>query len=116
MEANKESGVAQLEFNRSGNLATGTSALLLQNENPIGYVNFSPYQEKQVVLALPGTYRLVSDGNYTVEENTVSVKGEGNPITPIPEGADPELDNIPDEYESVPYMVQGAPSISTFPA
>lgn len=116
VEANKESGVAQLEFNRSGNLATGTSALLLQNENPIGYVNFSPYQEKQVVLALPGTYRLVSDGNYTVEENTVSVKGEGNPINPIPEGADPELDNIPDEYESVPYMVQGAPSISTFPA
>lgn len=113
IEVNEESGVAQLEFTRTGNLATGTSALLLQNETPVGYVNFSPYQAKQVVIALPGTYRLMSDGNYTVTENSVLVKGDSS--TFIPQGADPELDYVPEEFASLPAIVKGTPSITKFP-
>ncbi|MBR6796293.1 MAG: hypothetical protein IKM53_02965 [Clostridia bacterium] len=113
LDADSESGIAEIEFMRSGNLATGTSALLLQDETPIGYVDFSPYQEKQVVLALPGTYRLFSQGEYTVGDSTVTVKGEAKSIK-LPEGADPELDSVPPEYSALPYTVQGAPSPDKF--
>ena len=114
IEASKDTGVAQVSFKRSGNLATGTSAVLLRDESPVGYVNFSPYQEKQVVLALPGTYRLISDGNYTVSSDSLKVNGEANEFSSLPEGADPELDSVPDEYSSMPYMIQGVPSIDKF--
>lgn len=116
IEASKETGVAQVAFKRSGNLATGTSAVLLRNEAPVGYVNFSPYQEKQVVLALPGTYRLISDGGYTVSSDSLKVIGEANELSPLPDGADPTLDAVPDEYSSMPQMIQGVPSIDKFAA
>ncbi len=115
IEASEESGVAQIELNRSGNVATGTSALLLRNETPIGYVDFSPYQEKQVVLAIPGTYRLVPVGNYTVTEELLLVSGNAKDIGPIPDGADADLDAIPLQYDSMPVYIQGAPSLSKFP-
>ena len=117
IKANEESGVAQVEFTRSGNLATGTSALLLRNEEPIGYVDFSPYQSKQVVLAIPGTYRLASVGNYTVSEDLLLVSGTAKDVgQQVPKGADPELDAVPDQYEPMPQMVQGEPNISKFPS
>ena len=115
IEASEESGVAQVELTRSGNVATGTSALLLRNESPIGYVDFSPYQSKQVVLAIPGTYRLVALGDYTVADTPILVSGTAKDIAALPNGADPELDSLPTQYEAMPYIVQGAPSINTFP-
>ncbi|MBR3965200.1 MAG: hypothetical protein IKJ80_07315 [Clostridia bacterium] len=114
IEASKETGVAQVTFKRNGNLATGTSALLLRNEAPVGYVNFAPFQNTQVVLALPGTYRLVSDGNYTVNSDSLKVLGEAKEFSTLPEGADPTLDALPGEYSSMPQMIQGVPSISKF--
>ena len=115
IDANEESGVAQLEFKRSGNLATGTSALLLKDESPVGYVNFSPYQDKQVAIVLPGKYRLVSEGLYNVGTGSVTVRGEVASEPTLPEGADETLDKLPSQYEPLPYMVQGAPSLTQFP-
>ena len=115
IEASEETGVAQVELSRSGDLATGTSALLLRDEAPIGYVDFSPYQSKQAVLALPGTYRLVSIGNYTVSEATLVISGNAKNIGTLPDGADPELDSLPLQYDSMPYLVQDVPTLSKFP-
>ena len=115
IEASEETGVAQVELSRSGDLATGTSALLLRDEAPIGYVDFSPYQSKQAVLALPGTYRLVSIGNYTVSEAPLVISGNAKNIGTLPDGADLELDSLPLQYDSMPYLVQDVPTLSKFP-
>ncbi len=115
IEASEETGVAQVELERSGDLATGTSALLLRDETPIGYVDFSPFQTKQVVLALSGTYRLVSTGNYTVGESTLLVSGDAKDMGPLMEGADSELDSIPLQYDQIADTLQGAPNLRSFP-
>ncbi len=96
--ADEESGMAQITFKRTGNLATGTAAVLLYDGEPMGYVDFSPHQDTQVVLALPGTYTLMSDGGYTVSEEMVTVSLEEKEI---PEGADPELDAVPAQYDVI---------------
>ena len=95
-----ESGLAQLAFRRSGDLATFTTALLLRDGEILGYVDFSPYQELQYVWAMPGTYTLASDGDYTVTGETVTVKYVQG-YEPLAQGADPILDAIPSTYAAV---------------
>ncbi len=100
IETDASTGLAELAFRRSGNLATFTTALLLKDGEILGYVDFAPYQELQYVWAMPGTYTLASDGNYTVTGETVTVKYIQG-YEPIPEGADPILDAIPSTYASL---------------
>lgn len=73
LEVDAETGVAQVTFRRTGNLATSTNAVLMYNGEPLGYVDFAPHQDMQVVLTLPGIYTLYSSGAYTVSEDSVTV-------------------------------------------
>ncbi|MBQ8587555.1 MAG: S-layer homology domain-containing protein [Oscillospiraceae bacterium] len=100
IETDPSSGLAELSFRRTGNLATFTTALLLRDGEVLGYVDFSPYQELQYVWAMPGTYTLASDGDYTVTGETVTVKYVQG-YEPLAEGADPILDAIPSTYASL---------------
>lgn len=113
VQVGEVSGYAQLRFTRTGNLAVGTSAVLLYNGTAMGYVDFSPYQDTQVVLALPGRYQLASNGDYTVGDGTVTVVGQDSVL---PEGADPVLDAVPEYYDSLPPQVQGNPGNGWLPA
>lgn len=105
VQLNEDSEMAELTFKRTGNLAIGTNAVLNFNGEPMGYVDFAPHQNTQVVLALAGTYTLSSDGDYTVDEATVIVKAVEKEI---PSGADPELDAVPDEYAVIPTLREGS--------
>lgn len=98
---------AQIAFKRTGNLATGTNAVLNYNGEPMGYVDFAPYQDTQIVLAVEGTYTLTSEGAYTVSEDTVVVQMEEQEL---PKGADPVLDAVPDEYDELPAVREESPS------
>lgn len=100
IETDPSSGLAELAFRRTGNLATFTTALLLRDGEILGYVDFSPYQELQYVWAMPGTYTLASDGAYTVTGETVTVKYVQG-YEPLAEGADPVLDAVPSTYAAL---------------
>lgn len=113
LEADESSNMAQITFKRTGDLATGTTAVLLYDGEPMGYVDFAPHQDTQVVLALPGSYTLFSDGDYTVDDQTVTVEAQPQVL---PEGADPELDAVPDQYDALPTMIQGVKDNDWFPS
>lgn len=100
IETDASTGLAELAFRRTGNLATFTTALLLKDGEILGYVDFSPHQELQYVWAVPGTYTLASDGAYTVTGETVTVTYVQG-YEEVPEGADPELDAVPSTYASL---------------
>lgn len=95
-----DSGTAALTFCRVGDLATSTEALLLKDGEILGYVDFSPYQETQIVYAEVGTYTLSPGDGYSVSPETVKVYATDGSVT-VPEGADPDLDAIPNAYAPV---------------
>lgn len=105
IQINEADDAVQMTFKRTGNLATGTNAILNRDGEPLGYVDFAPHQDTQVVLAVAGTYTLISDGNYTVGENVVVVEKTEKEL---PKGADPELDAVPAEYDALPVLRQAS--------
>ena len=117
-------GLAELNFIRTGDLATDTSAVLLKNGKMYGYVQFSAWQSRQVVLVEPGVYTMASKGNYTVDGRTIIVTGNTTAAVPginalsgsemivtdeQPDEPDSVLDDVPDEYAGMPDMRDGDP-------
>lgn len=98
--ADSDTGLATLVFSRVGDLATSTEALLYMDGEALGYVDFTPYQDTQIVYAEPGTYTLVTGEGYNVTTTTVTVLNSDGSTT-VPEGADPDLDALPDSYASL---------------
>ncbi len=98
--ADSETGLAELSFRRTGDLATSTLAVLLMNGEALGYVDFAPYQDKQTVWVVPGNYTLAPGSDHSVTGESVTVLSTDGSVT-VPEGADPELDAIPNAYASM---------------
>lgn len=98
--ADPDTGLATLVFSRVGDLATSTEALLYMDDEPLGYVDFTPYQDTQIVYAEPGVYRLAAGAGYSVTSATVTVLNTDGSAS-VPEGADPDLDAVPDAYASM---------------
>ncbi|MCR4605247.1 MAG: leucine-rich repeat protein [Eubacterium sp.] len=53
-------------FERSGNLAVISKAVLSKDGQPYGYISFVPYQKKQCAMLPSGEYSLVSSGTAEV--------------------------------------------------
>ncbi len=114
--ADSETGLAELSLRRTGDLATSTLALLLMNGEALGYVDFAPHQDKQTVWVVPGIYTLAPGDEHGVTGESVTVLATDGSVT-VPEGADPELDAIPNAYAVVPSLQTKGWSIpSWFPA
>lgn len=100
LTADPGTGVAAMPFRRVGDLATSTEALLCKDGEILGYVDFTPYQEVQIVYAEPGTYTLRPSEGCFVTNESVTVRATDGSVT-VPEGADPDLDAIPNAYAPV---------------
>ncbi len=88
-----DSDAVELQFRRSGDLATTTLVTLYLDGEAYGQVDFAPWQELQrVKAACAGVYTL-EDGDEAVE-----VCDDRTATRSVAEGADPELDAVPDEY------------------
>ena len=106
-----ENGVAILTFKREGNLATNSLAVLFHDGEPLGYVDFAPYQTEQTVeAAYTGVYMLGDENGNITDMTEVFVSDPMAGIYIVPEGADPELDAVPDSYATIPDIVEGTPS------
>ena len=74
LELDPESGEAELVFHRTGDLATATLTGLCQNGEPMGWVDFAPWQEFQTVWVLEaGTYTLLDSDGSPLEGQQVTV-------------------------------------------
>lgn len=100
LTADPDTGTAAMVFRRAGDLATSTEALLCKDGEALGYVDFTPYQEQQIVYVEPGTYALYPGEGYNVSTATVTVRATDGSVT-VPEGADPDLDAIPNAYAPI---------------
>ena len=102
LELDLESGEAELVFKRTGDLATTTLAALCLNGEPMGWVDFAPWQETQTVWVIEaGTYTLLDDAGLPVEGAQVEVYDNRPAETAVPEGADPVLDAVPESYAAM---------------
>ena len=109
-------GEAELVFRRTGDLATATLTGLCQNGEPMGWVDFAPWQEFQTVWVLEaGTYTLLDSDGSPLEGQQVTVCDNRPVETIVPEGADPVLDALPEEYAAMPRSLR-AISTSWLPA
>ena len=116
LELDPESGEAELVFRRTGDLATATLTGLCQNGEPMGWVDFAPWQEFQTVWVLEaGTYTLLDSDGSPLEGQQVTVCDNRPVETIVPEGADPVLDALPEEYAAMPRSLR-AISTSWLPA
>ena len=116
LELDPESGEAELVFRRTGDLATATLTVLCQNGEPMGWVDFAPWQEFQTVWVLEaGTYTLLDSDGAPLEGQQVTVCDNRPVETIVPEGADPVLDALPEEYAAMPRSLR-AISTSWLPA
>lgn len=116
LELDPESGEAELVFHRTGDLATATLTGLCQNGEPMGWVDFAPWQEFQTVWVLEaGTYTLLDSDGSPLEGQQVTVCDNRSVETIVPEGADPVLDALPEEYAAMPRSLR-AISTSWLPA
>ncbi|MBE6678270.1 MAG: hypothetical protein E7597_05710 [Ruminococcaceae bacterium] len=111
LELNDGSGEAELVFKRTGNLATSTLVALYRNDEPMGWVDFAPWQEKQTAWVIEaGVYTMTDadgvsiDGAVVVEDNRIAS------LNVQVEGADPVLDAVPDSYNPLPAIIQAADS------
>lgn len=113
--ADSQTGLAELLLNRTGDLATATTAILLMNGEAIGYVDFAPYQDTQLVYAQPGVYTLAANDGCDVTGEQVTVASTDGSVT-VPQGGDPELDAVPNAYASMEHSQVKAWSVpSWFP-
>ena len=102
-----EDGKAEITFKREGNLATNSLAVLFYDGEPLGYVDFAPYQTQQSVEAVYAGVYMLGDENGNITDTTAVVVYDPQTMEyTVPEGADPELDAIPDSYASIPDMVK----------
>ena len=109
-------GEAELVFHRTGDLATATLTGLCQNGEPMGWVDFAPWQEFQTVWVLEaGTYTLLDSDGSPLEGQQVTVCDNRPVETIVPEGADPVLDALPEKYAAMPRSLR-AISTSWLPA
>lgn len=109
-------GEAELVFHRTGDLATATLTGLCQNGEPMGWVDFAPWQEFQTVWVLEaGTYTLLDSDGSPLEGQQVTVCDNRPVETIVPEGANPVLDALPEEYAAMPRSLR-AISTSWLPA
>lgn len=109
-------GEAELVFHRTGDLATATLTGLCQNGEPMGWVDFAPWQESQTVWVLEaGTYTLLDSDGSPLEGQQVTVCDNRPVETIVPEGANPVLDALPEEYAAMPRSLR-AISTSWLPA
>lgn len=98
-----EDGKAALSFKREGNLATNSLAVLFHDGNPLGYVDFAPYQEEQTVeVVYAGTYMLGDENGNITDMTEVNVNDPFASEYTVPEGADPILDAVPEVYATIP--------------
>ncbi len=106
-----ENGVAVLTFKREGNLATNSLAVLFHEGEPLGYVDFAPYQTEQTVeAAYTGIYMLGDENGNITDTTEVIVYDPAVDTYSVPEGADPILDAVPDSYATIPDIIEGNPS------
>ncbi|MBR2042211.1 MAG: hypothetical protein IJ945_07560 [Oscillospiraceae bacterium] len=107
-----ENGVAVLTFKREGNLATNSLAVLFHDGEPLGYVDFAPFQKEQIVeAAYTGIYMLGDKNGNITDTAEVTVYDPMVDTYTVPEGADPVLDAVPDSYAVIPdIMVKSSPS------
>ena len=111
LELNAESGEAELVFKRTGNLATSTLVALHHNGEPMGWVDFAPWQEKQTAWVVAAGVYTMTDADGAALEGAVTVADNTPASLSVPvEGADPVLDAVPDSYNALPAMVQAADS------
>ncbi len=107
LELNAESGEAELTFKRTGNLATSTLVALCRNGQPMGWVDFAPWQENQSAWVIEAGAYTMTDFNGVLLEGTVVVEDKRiASASVLNEGADPILDAVPDFYHSLPFMVK----------
>lgn len=99
LELHRDSGEAELTFTRTGNLATTTLAALCRNGEPMGWVDFTPWQETQTVWVVQeGTYTLLDADGITIPDQQAVVYDNRPAAQSLPEDADAELDSLPEEY------------------
>ncbi len=102
-----ETGTATLVFRREGNLAESTLAVLYSDGEPLGYINFAPWQEEQTSeIGITGAYNLYSTDGELLDERTVTVVYSDSTETTVVSGADPELDAVPDVYATIPDSIR----------
>lgn len=106
-----ERGVAVISFKREGNLATNSLAVLFHDGEPLGYIDFAPYQTEQTVeAAYTGVYMLGDENGNITDMTEVYVSDPMAETYTVPEGADPELDAVPDSYATIPDLIKSDPS------
>ncbi len=106
-----EDGKATLAFKREGNLATNSLAVLYHDGEPLGYVDFAPYQTEQTVDAVySGVYMLGDENGNVTDMTEVRVSDPMASEYTVPEGADPILDAVPESYATIPDIIESNPS------
>lgn len=106
-----EDGKATLSFKREGNLATNSLAVLYHDGEPLGYIDFAPYQEEQTVEAVyAGVYMLGDENGNITDMTEIRVSDPMASEYNVPEGADPVLDAVPESYATIPDAIGGNPS------
>lgn len=112
MELTDDEDAVELMLRRSGDLATTTLVTVYVNGEIYGQVDFTPWQEVQ-------TFDAVVGGVYTLDGNTYGIEVIDNTTAElsVANGADPELDSLPEEYAVIPTPRQGDMSdVSWVPA
>ncbi len=106
-----EEGKAELKFKREGNLAANSLAVLFLDGNPLGYVDFAPYQTEQIVDAVyTGVYMLGDENGNITDMTEIVVYDPMASGYSVPEGADPELDAVPEVYATIPDVIKATSS------
>lgn len=110
LELDEESGEAELVFQRTGNLATNSQSALCLDGEPIGWVDFAPWQDVQTVWVIQaGTYTILDDDGSPMEDQQVIVEDNRPTETAaVPDGADPDLDALVESYAVIKTPRQSA--------
>lgn len=108
-ELSKDEDFAKIYFERTGDLATISKAILYQGNEPYGYINFVPYQSEQFAKLPAGTYSLVSDGTAETGQGGIAITEKASSEEASKKGKEQDnkassgsLDVIPDysEYDA----------------
>ena len=81
-------------FERTGNLAVISKAVLYQDNKPFGYISFVPYQKKQCAMLPEGAYTLVSNGSSEVKADTIIVKAAKEDASKDSKNSKEKLDSL----------------------
>ena len=96
LETDAETGVAELYFERTGDLATFSKIVLCKDGEPYGYVMFNPYQEEQMVEAEAGIYQIANPESCQAAEPMTAVVRAAEVQSEMTSAEDEEgLDTVP---------------------